>query len=86
MKTTKLEVFHLFGKSSESRMSDELIYKIMDNVTFKKVENSILREIEDYERILLRFPENASVFSSAVERNKKLLVELKDHFEWIEKD
>lgn len=67
-------------------MSDELVYKIMDNITFKEVETSILREIEEFERIALRYPETACVFSSAIERNKKILVELKDHFEWIEKD
>ena len=82
----KLEVFHLFGNTSCSRMSDELVYKIMDNVTFKMVEKSILQEIDEYEKIVLRSPENEGVFSAAIESNKKLLIELKDHFEWIEKD
>ena len=86
MKKAKLEVFHLFGNTSCSRMSDELVYKIMDNVTFKKVETSILRDIEEFKKIIHRSPESEGVFSSAIERNKKILVELKDHFEWIDKD
>ena len=63
-----------------------LFYRIMDNVTFKKVEKSLLNQIEEYEKILLRSPEHSALFSAAIEVNKKLLVELKDHFEWIDKD
>lgn len=83
MKKNSLEVFHLFGNTSCSRMSDELIYKIMDNISFNQIKKSILHEIEDYEKIIRNFPEHDQLFSDAIEKDKKILLELEDHFEWI---
>ena len=89
MKKKKIEVFHIHGKSSFSRLSDQLIYKIMENVTFKQIEKSILSEINEYREIISRNldnPDYSSVFTHAIHRDLELLIELKDHFEWIDND